>query len=491
MSRADDRDSPGPLRERLAGAEATLRYLERAVPLGLWDWDLASGRVSWSPGQEALYGLPAGSFDGSMDTFWRFVHPDDVEQVREMSERVVAGEDLGAHEFRILRRDGSLRWLASRVTRHVGARGRLLRLTGVNFDVTDARKREQELRLRDAMIQNMAEGVHMVSASTHRFVFANPRFEAMLGYGPGELLGQPVSLINSPTQGDPEGTAHRVVQDLERDGYWHGLILNRRKDGSDIWTRATVSRFQHELHGTVWVNSHADVTEEHVARLERDRFSAELNRLAGGMQLAIEAERAAVSRDVHDHVGAALTAIRLRLQARAARIGGQDAAGAAELLEIARLAQAASTQTREICARLRPPALDDLGLVATCRWHLDEWAAGAGAGIALRRRLRALAPEPPGALATDVYRTLQELLTNVARHAQARSVRVSLEQRGGMLQLRVADDGRGFPPREQGRGLGLVGVRERAARHGGAVQIETGPDGATVTARFPLREGGS
>ncbi len=491
MLRAPDADPPDALRARLAEVEEKLRYVEQAVPLGLWDWDLGSGQITWSEGLHALYGLAPGGFEGTADAFLRRVHPDDRARLAvEMQSPLEKARTL---EFRIVRADGEMRWLSARAQPVCDAAGRMRRMFGLNLDVTDARLREQELRLRDAIIDNMAEGVHMVSARTARFVYTNPRFEQLLGFGPGELVGQPVAVINSPSVEDPLETARRITEDLRRDGFWQGLILNRRKDGRDIWMRATVSHFEHELHGPVWVNTHADVNEEQLTRREHDRISAELNRLAGGMQQAIEAERAALARDVHDQLGAALTAIRLRLQALASRAEAGGPVGAEELLAIAGVAQAASTQTREICSRLRPPALDHLGLVATCRWHLDEWAAGtgAGAGITVRRRLRSLSQEPPGALAIDVFRTLQELLTNVARHAQAKAVTVSLQERAGAIVLRVADDGRGFPPREPGRGLGLVGVRERAQRHGGEVQVQTGPGGATVTARFPLQVGGA
>lgn len=343
---------------------------------------------------------------------------------------------------------------------------------------------QERLRLHDATVAHMAEGVVLCSVRTTAIVYANPRYEAIQGYAPGELLGLPGGIVNSPLDGDPMQTALRIQAELERQGWWKGVLRNRRKDGRDIWVHATISQFDHPEHGPVWLNVIGDVTEEREAQIARDHATAELNRLASRMQQTIEDERAALSRDVHDQLGAALTGMRLRLSALAAR-AGTDAALQAELREIAALAQAAGVQTREICSRLRPPALDDLGLVETCRWLLREWAAGSG--VAVQRRVQRLPQEPPPALAIDVFRVLQELLTNVARHAQATQVRVGLRARAGRLLLEVADDGVGFDPARRSPGLGLVGVRERAARHGGEVRVEGARGGTAVTVHFQLQ----
>lgn len=336
-------------------------------------------------------------------------------------------------------------------------------------------------RLHDATVAHMTEGVILCSARTTAIVYANPRYEAMLGYAPGELIGQPGGVVNSPAEADPQETVRRIQAELERQGAWQGVVRNRRKDGRDIWVRASISAFEHPEHGPVWLNVIGDITEEREAQLARDRATSELNRLASRMQQTIEAERAVLSRDVHDQVGSVLAGMQLRLSALAGR-AGHDASLQAELREIAALAQAASVQTREICARLRPPALDDLGLVETCRWALDEW--GRSTGLRVVRRLRRLPQEPAPALAIDVFRVLQELLTNVARHAAATRAEVRLGQRAQRLELLVIDDGRGFVPGATVKGLGLVGVRERAERHGGEVRIDSGPGGTSVRVGF-------
>jgi PAS domain S-box-containing protein len=342
------------------------------------------------------------------------------------------------------------------------------------------RRLELALQLQQAILDNMAEGMVLCSADSGHILRTNPRYDAMLGYAPGELVGRHGSVVNSPAEADPLAVAQAIVLELRRNGEWCGVLRNRRKDGRDIWCRVAISTFEHDELGRVWVNLCSDVTDAREAELARDRADGELRRLAARTQELLEAERAALSRDLHDQLGAALTGMRMRLEALAAQL---PPAAAAELGAITHMAQAASVQTRAICARLRPPALDDLGLVEALRVTLDEWAAASG--VKVRRHLPRLPEEPPPGVAIDLFRMLQELLTNVARHARARGVTVSLAARSGAWVLGVADDGVGFDPAAGTEGFGLLGLRERAQRHGGAVQVRSGAGGTSVTVRLP------
>lgn len=227
----------------------------------------------------------------------------------------------------------------------------------------------------------------------------------------------------------------------------------------------------------------ADITERKLHEEAVLQTQSQLRALVAHRQAQIEAERQAIARDLHDELGATLTAALLRLQALEQRLPPQREL-AAEARAAAEAVRQSLRRTREICARLRPAELDDLGLVAACRSWLHDWAASAG--LTVKARWPRLRVEPPTDLSLDVYRALQELLTNVARHAHARQVHVNLQHRGGALRLQVADDGQGLALNGNG-GLGLAGLRERVARHGGHLQLASGKTGATVTLAFPWR----
>jgi two-component system, NarL family, sensor histidine kinase UhpB len=212
-----------------------------------------------------------------------------------------------------------------------------------------------------------------------------------------------------------------------------------------------------------------------VRRLEQER-----ERTAGAVLHAQESERARMARDLHDEANQALTGVLLRLEATAQH-------APEELREELRATQEAASQAMEellrLARELRPASLDDLGLAAALRTKVDEVARRTGLLVELR--LDALAFER---LTREeqlvVYRVVQESLSNVAQHARARRVRVEVSCDAGGTLTRVIDDGIGFG-RPGGGGLGLSGMRERAALAGGRLEIHSRPGvGTTVELRL-------
>jgi signal transduction histidine kinase len=204
-----------------------------------------------------------------------------------------------------------------------------------------------------------------------------------------------------------------------------------------------------------------------------------------------EDERRRLAHDLHDGVGHSLTAlIHLVAQATAALDDRPDEAR--ERLERARVVALATLQeTRALSRLLRPQILDDLGLEPALRWlarsfHDDH-------GLAVSTDFDEPFPEIDGDLATLVFRIAQESLSNVARHAQARTVEIELHERASHVMLSIRDDGRGCDPSEalaagrEGRSGGLGGMLDRARLFGGMLRMDSQPDaGCTVSAHFPL-----
>lgn len=341
---------------------------------------------------------------------------------------------------------------------------------------------EQQIRLQAQVMRNMAEGVVLVSAGTCTILYANPRFEHMLGYAAGQLAGLPVSRINARSDQDPVAVADGIIAELRQHGEWRGEVKNLCANGREIWTSSTVSEMHFEGLGAVWVGVHSDINERRLAQDARAEALAQLRRLSLNVQDSIEAERLGVSRDVHDQLGAALTGMRMKLQALAARLQGGAAVQAGELLALAETARGTQLAARAICTRLRPQMLDDLGLVQACRWYLKDWSAQVG--IAAKGRFTALAQEPDGNVATDMFRVMQELLTNVARHSGATQVKVHFSGGPAGLRLRLQDNGHGFATEQATPGFGLLGMRERVRHHGGTLELQSGAGGTCVTVRM-------
>jgi len=213
-------------------------------------------------------------------------------------------------------------------------------------------------------------------------------------------------------------------------------------------------------------------------RLELERRQSALRALS-----AQEAERLRIARELHDEIGQTLTAIAIEAERNAD--GGADA-DRESWARTARLAQQSVEDVRRIARRLRPEALDDLGLV-NAFIALCNRVSEAG-GIEIVRRLPDSLPPHPPEVDLVVYRVAQEALTNVIRHAEAQRVEVTLEVDGDWLRLRVRDDGRGLPGAGAGAGsTGIAGMRERAMLVGGSLRVESAPGaGTTVTLEIPV-----
>jgi signal transduction histidine kinase len=242
-----------------------------------------------------------------------------------------------------------------------------------------------------------------------------------------------------------------------------------------------------------------DVTEQARAARELDETEGRLRRLALRTQADHEADRRRVAREVHDALGQELTALRFDARAAARRVAAGDAEGAlARLAELDGAVDRALGAVQRLASDLRPPSLDERGLRAA----LDEAArrfgerTGAACTFACSAPDAVLAALPPE-LETAAFRVAQEALTNVARHADARAVRVELAHEPGRadsdtgmapswtLRITVDDDGRGMPAEPGGDSLGLLGMAERAAEWGGALAVRRRPGGGTrVSATF-------
>ena len=213
----------------------------------------------------------------------------------------------------------------------------------------------------------------------------------------------------------------------------------------------------------------------------------EFRRLGRAVWRVQEDERRRLARELHDGLGQNLTALKHRLAQLAGELDGDarvklDAAIAlcAETLE----------DTRQLSRLLRPPILDDLGLVAALRWLARSQAESAG--IDVTAEIVEPLPSLDNDLQTLLFRVAQEALTNVARHSGARSALLRLVARDGTLRLQVADDGRGCDPEAAQRtgGSGLGGMRERLRLYDGRLELHSVPgEGTRLRVVVPLAPG--
>jgi PAS domain S-box-containing protein len=193
-----------------------------------------------------------------------------------------------------------------------------------------------------------------------------------------------------------------------------------------------------------------------------------------------EEERRTIARELHDEVGQLLTSLNFLVEAR-------ERGGASVAREQVRdMTSQLLDRIRDLSLNLRPPMLDDLGLVPTLLWHVERYRAQTG--IEVRFRHRGMNERLPVGAEITAFRIVQEALTNVARHAGVTEACVDFWMEDGGLWLRVEDGGRGFDPSAlRGASSGLTGMRERALLLGGALTVDSAPGrGTRVIAGLPL-----
>lgn len=268
-----------------------------------------------------------------------------------------------------------------------------------------------------------------------------------------------VTAYGAGAPGDPT-----VRVDLEYAGERVGSLEVGRTVGFDAGALAALDRLASQAAvaaHTVWLSREA----------QRAREAAVLAR---------EEERRRLRRDLHDGIGPSLAALALQVET-ARDLAIEDPEAASGLLDrLAPQLNAAVADVRAIVHDLRPPMLDELGLAAA----LDELARGLSSRVT-SVRLRNTEPRAlPAAVEVAAYRIAGEAVTNAVRHARARVVEVSLEDRGEMLSVQVRDDGAGLatPARP---GLGMRSMRERAEELGGRLLVSSGPTGTTIEALLP------
>ena len=266
------------------------------------------------------------------------------------------------------------------------------------------------------------------------------------------------------------------------------IVTGLRANGEEFPIDASISHIEVEGHQFYTVILR-DVTQrlraEEALRASREEIK-ELGLAANSVR---EQEKSRIARELHDELGQALTALKIDVVWLKQNLHAPSGDLAGKLTDMQLLVDGTVAATRRISADLRPLVLDDLGLAAAVEWLVQGFSSRTGIKCELAMGSDVELGEP---YATAFFRVLQESLTNIAKHAQAKQVEVTLERDGDEVALHVHDDGLGFAagaPRRAGS-FGIMGLRERAALLGGDMRIDSTPgQGTTVELWLRVNEG--
>ena len=387
--------------------------------------------------------------------------------------------------------------------------------------------RDEARRRAFQVLDSINEAV-LVCDALQDIVFVNPAFTKLTGYTVEEALGRNPRFLGRPGA-HPVGYHAEAMRCLRTYGKWQGEVYNRRREGtpyvasmsltvvrdddgiisyyigvfSDITARqqaeAALLKLSRELDARVEART-AELTEANrqlmLEVVERKRAEAalqesreQLRKLAEHLEVVKEEERTNIARHIHDELGQNLLALRIDISMLSTRTSERHARLHQRVDAVLENVDTTISSVRGIMNDLRPAVLD-LGLQAALEWQVGEFRKRSGLDCKLVLPEDAVFAAIAPAMEIVLFRSLQEALSNVRRHAGASRVEVTLRRKGGRLLFIVSDDGIGIAPQHRGKSesFGLIGMAQRAASLGGRLDIGQYAPGAgcTLTMDFEL-----
>jgi len=361
--------------------------------------------------------------------------------------------------------------------------------TRMETSETDRKKLEEELSIVYDALSSSVSGV-IITNLEGRIQYVNPSFLRIFGYKEKtEILGKnAVDLF--PTEDVKKFADVKAIIDETR-GETEEFIA-QHKDGTKFPVEVSSSNVTDNIGNIVGrMASFIDLTERKQAKKAIQESKKQIRVLSSKLIEAEEEERKRIARDLHDIIGSSLTAIKYILEKQVDNMAKLPIQERASLEQAVSMVQNTIKETKRIYRSLRPPILDDLGILATINWSCREFQE-VYSGIRIEKSLEIEEDKVPKSLKIVIYKLLLETLNNIVKHSGANLVRLSLRETEGNLELSVKDNGRGFNLKEilsrenHSSGLGLASMKERVEVFGGSFKIwASHKKGTTILASWP------
>ncbi len=597
-----------------AHAEESLRLSEERYALaahgsndGLWDWDLKSDEVYFSPRGMAMLGY--GESEGSSFKNWQQqVHKDDRNGIINAIKSYLASPGgYFRYECRVQHQDGSYRWILMRGVSICEESGEAYRFAGSFTDTTQRKEAELEMHKLSSALQQTHD---IVTISDHNDLieYVNPAFERVTGYSLGDVIGKTTDSLFKNRKNFPSFYKN-IKENLKQGRVFEGVFANHNRKGELFYEQKTITPIK-DVKGQIthFLSTGKDITElintedilarfgrildstaneiylfdandlhfvqankgvlentgysmdemtkltpvdlkpeytlEQFTKLieplrqhndlkqvlfetlhqrkdgstypvevrlqlsyaetpalfvaiiqditERKQTEKELrnllkeNRQLGHRLITMqEDERRHLAHELHDELGQTLSALKMDAGFIRENTHATSPAVASAATAIEQAVEEMVSKTRNLTHELRPATLDHLGLVDALREKVDEWSArydSINCFFSSDGELAGL----PEVINITLYRTLQESLTNISRHAAASMVDIHLERLDKRVNIRVTDNGKGMDLSDKNEGIGLLGMRERVAALGGEFEVKSKQDGGvTISVSLP------
>jgi PAS domain S-box-containing protein len=401
-------------------------------------------------------------------------------------------EDIGIHpakyinnENENMRRNGERVWVAWTNKAIRDGSGNVIEVLCIGNDITKHRQLESLLEESEERYRRLFEtandGILLLEKHEGKITHANPAATGMLGYSKAECIGKKLESIGVSLN---TGDIQEIMQILDRNGIiYYDDVPVKTKTGQYIDTDI----YMVDRARLVQCNIR-DITERKRTAEVIKKNEEQLRNLTAYIQKATEMERTNIAREIHDELGQALTIVKMDLSLLRKMFPEDHTSMLEKTDAMSRLIDKTMQTVKRISTDLRPGILDDLGLSAAIEWQLEEFQERTGINCKIIIDPRDVTFDRDRN--TALFRIFQETLTNIARHAEATEVSVSLQQKNGQIELKVQDNGRGITEKEltHPKSFGLIGIRERALIFGGDSSVKGFPGkGTTVTVKISAR----
>jgi len=362
-------------------------------------------------------------------------------------------------------------------------------MLGTARDITERKQREAEIEFQKKRLESLVKNspLGIVTMDEHNKILScNSAFEEIFQYKEFEVLGRDIDELVTGEKLIEEAQA--LTRKTTVDGV-PSKISTKRKRKDATWIDIEVFTVPIKIDGKLvgQFGMYHDITKR--KRVESELISSreQLRNLTTHLQSLREEESARIAREVHDELGQQLIGLKMDLYWLRKRLLKNQKSLHEKIKVMLQLIDTAIQTVREISTRLRPKLLDDLGLLAAVEWQTEEFQnrTGIKCEVIVNRKDIILDKD----LSTTLFRVFQEALMNVARHANAKGVKVSLKEKAGKIELKVRDNGKGITEEKISRhnSFGLIGIRERVRKWNGEVKISgIRNKGTTVTVIIPL-----
>lgn len=451
-----------------------LNMAMESAGIGTWVFDLAGDKRYFDKKASGLLGFTSTTYKRTYEEFLERVFPEDREDLKKQLESLINKKSDIETEFKVIWPDGTIKFLTAKAKTISNDEGIPVRLIGLIWDITD--QKMLQLNLQES-IRKTASIINNLNGAVFRCNFDNEMTMEYISEGITELSGYPLTdlLMNNVRS----FASLIFIDDKER-------VLNSIKEEAVTKKSCTIEfrivtaeneiRWIQSKYKGIFEGKHlailegflSDITDRKKVEEELKNSLIQLHKVAQHIEEVRENERVSISRELHDDLGQALTAVKIDLASIKQQV--TDMSTVLKINKTSALVSDTIKTVQRITSQLRPQIIDDLGLETAIEWYTKEFEQRSRIKIFLDiDSSLVLAPD----IALILFRIMQEALTNIARHSKANSVVIKLFRSKEKVNFSISDNGIGITDDKinSAKSFGIINMKERAASLGGILEI--------------------